>query len=208
MALQTTVKISNVTNLSDARYCAGMGVDMLGFSMDTDSEEYVSPEKLAEIRSWVAGVHIVGETASLDALAIEQLVKTYEPDVLQVEEVGLLPYVQTFDKPIIVKIDLAQLTIDQLEALMTTSHPGQVDYFLLESRGNVSLDDELKDVMRQLTTRYRVLLGVGVSADNVHALLAELPIQGIALTGGDEISPGNKDFGELMDILESLETDD
>ena len=26
MALQTIVKISNVTNLSDARYCAGMGV--------------------------------------------------------------------------------------------------------------------------------------------------------------------------------------
>jgi phosphoribosylanthranilate isomerase len=31
MPLKTFVKVGCITNLSDARYCAGMGVDMLGF---------------------------------------------------------------------------------------------------------------------------------------------------------------------------------
>ena len=75
MALKTLVKISNVTNLSDARYCAGMGVDMLGFSMDADSPDYIEPKKFAEIRGWVAGVQIVGETQSTDPDVIEQLLE-------------------------------------------------------------------------------------------------------------------------------------
>ena len=80
MSLKTIVKISNVTNLSDARYCAGMGVDMLGFSMDADSPNYIDPKKFGEIRGWVAGVQIVGETTATDPDVIEQLLDTYQPD--------------------------------------------------------------------------------------------------------------------------------
>ena len=43
--LSTIVKISQVTNLSDAGYCAGMGVEMIGFMIDEDSESYVSAQK-------------------------------------------------------------------------------------------------------------------------------------------------------------------
>ena len=60
--LRTKVKISAVTNLSDARYCAGMGVEWIGFSMDT-----VPAEKYGEIRGWLAGVQVVGETDAPDA---------------------------------------------------------------------------------------------------------------------------------------------
>ncbi|GAB3270617.1 hypothetical protein GCM10027347_41410 [Larkinella harenae] len=208
MALETIVKISNVTNLSDARYCAGMGVDLLGFSMDGSSNQYVAPEKFKEIRSWVAGLHIVGETNSIDAVEIEQLLELYRPDVLQIEEPALLPYLSTFDCRIILKTDLSLVTLDQLEAVFASVSSDQVDYYLLESKGAVNLDDELKAVLQRLATRYPVLLGFGFSADSVHALLADIPVQGIALTGGDEERPGSRDFGELMDILEAIETDD
>ncbi|GAB3336443.1 hypothetical protein GCM10027299_46510 [Larkinella ripae] len=208
MALSTIVKISNVTNLSDARYCAGMGVDLLGFSMDEGSEQYVAPDKFKEIRSWVTGLHIVGETASMDAIEIEQLVELYQPDVLQIEESALLPYLSTFDCRIILKADLSLMTLDQLETFFSSIQSDQVDYYLLESKGAVNLDDELKTVLQHLAARYPVLLGIGFAADSIHDLLAELPIQGIALTGGDEDRPGSRDFGELMDILEILETDD
>jgi phosphoribosylanthranilate isomerase len=208
MALKTTVKVSNVTNLSDARYCAGMGVDLLGFSMDESSAQYVSPEKFKEIRSWVAGLHIVGETASSDVLEIEKLLELYQPDVLQIEESALLPYISTFDCRVILKADLSLMTLDQLEAFFSAIHSDQVDYFLLESKGAVKLDVELKTVLQQLATRYPILLGIGFTPQSIHDLLAELPIQGIALKGGDEDRPGSREFGELMDILEAIETDD
>ncbi|MGA0556500.1 N-(5'-phosphoribosyl)anthranilate isomerase [Larkinella sp. VNQ87] len=208
MALSTIVKISNVTNLSDARYCAGMGVDLLGFSMDQDAGQYVAPEKFKEIRSWVAGLHIVGETASTDPQEIERLLSLYEPDVLQLEEPALLPYLTGFDGRIILKADLALMTLDELDAYFASVHSDRVDYYLLESNVAIHLDDDLKTVLQRLATRYPILLGIGFSTDSVQEVLAELPIQGIALTGGDEDRPGWREFGDLMDILEALETDD
>lgn len=207
MALKTIVKISNVTNLSDARYCAGMGVDMLGFSMDEQSPEYVDPKKLAEIRSWVAGVRIVGETTSTDLTQLEQLLDQYQPDVLQITESALLPYVSTFDKPVILALDLSLLSLEQLEALASTPVAG-ADFLLLESRAALHLDSDLSAKINQLANRHPVLLGAGFTASSVDALLSTLPVQGIALQGGDEERPGNKEFGELMDILEVLETDE
>ena len=206
MALKTLVKISNVTNLSDARYCAGMGVDMLGFSMDADSPDYVEPAKFTEMRSWVAGVQIVGETTSTDPDVIEQLLDTYQPDLLQVNEAALLPYLSTFGKPVILRVNLVQLTLDQLNTLFQTGSAG-AEYVLLESNGPLHVDDDLKTVLQRLTGRHPILLGTGISVTNIHELLADLPVRGIALSGGNEERPGNKEFGELMDILEAIETE-
>lgn len=206
MALKTLVKISNVTNLSDARYCAGMGVDMLGFSMDPDSPDYVEPAKFNEMRSWVAGVQIVGETTLTDPEVIEQLLDTYQPDLLQVNEAALLPYLSTFGKPIILRVNLLQLTLDQLDTLFQTGSAG-AEYVLLESNGPLHIDDDLRTTLQRLAVRHPILLGTGISTTNVHELLADLPVQGIALSGGNEERPGNKEFGELMDILEAIETE-
>ncbi len=204
MALKTLVKISNVTNLSDARYCAGMGVDLLGFSMDADSPDYIDPQKFGEIQSWVAGVQIVGETTATDPEVIEQLLDQYQPDLLQVDEAALLPYLGTFGNPLILRADLSQLTLDQLDTLFLTGSAG-AEYVLLESPSPLHFDDDLKQTLHRLASRYPILLGAGISATNVLDLLTELPVRGIALRGGNEERPGSKDFGELMDILEVIE---
>lgn len=206
MALQTIVKISNVTNLSDARYCAGMGVDLLGFSMDSTSPDYIDPARFSEIRGWVAGVHIVGETSSVDPEQIEQLLTDYQPDVLQVDEAALLPYLSTMGKPLMLRVDLAGMSLEQLDAVAGTALPG-IDYLLLESQSVIHLDDELKAALTQIAGRHPVLLGIGFEATSIQTVLAELPVAGIALTGGNEERPGSRDFGALMDILEVLEVD-
>ena len=61
MALKTTVKVSKVNNLSDARYCAGMGVNQLGFNIEPDHENYTDPKSFKELADWVSGVEFVGE---------------------------------------------------------------------------------------------------------------------------------------------------
>src|SRR5882762_4050125 len=48
--LITKVKVGQVTNLSEARYCAGMGVDFLSFPISS-----VDPKTYQEITGWVAG---------------------------------------------------------------------------------------------------------------------------------------------------------
>lgn len=204
--LSTLVKISNVTNLSDARYCAGMGVDMLGFSMDEASPDYVDPARFTEIRNWLAGVQIVGETAETDLSQIQQLLNTYQPDLLQVDEVALLPALSTLGKPLLLRLNLADYTLEQLDALVD-ANPTNADYILLESAAPLHLDDDLKTSIGRLASRHAVLLGTGISAETIHEQLTELPIKGIALTGGPEDRPGSRDFGELMDILEALDSE-
>ena len=48
--LITKVKVGQVTNLSEARYCAGMGVDFLSFPIVS-----IDPKTYQEITGWVAG---------------------------------------------------------------------------------------------------------------------------------------------------------
>src|SRR4051812_19134719 len=84
MPLKTVVKVGNISNLSDARYCAGMGVDMLGFRVLEKQENFISPRLFQEIRGWVSGPKVVAEVYGLESP--EQLlaiVSNYAPDYFE-----------------------------------------------------------------------------------------------------------------------------
>ena len=61
MALRTFVKINGITNLTDARYCSGMYVDLLGFTFEEGADRLVSTTTFKEISGWVSGVDFVAE---------------------------------------------------------------------------------------------------------------------------------------------------
>ena len=54
------LKICGITNLEDARYCAGAGADFLGFIQHPASPRYVEPGTAREIIEWVYGSRPVG----------------------------------------------------------------------------------------------------------------------------------------------------
>jgi len=106
MTLRTLVKISAVTNLSDARYCAGMGVEMMGFNIDPNSPKFISSEKFKEISGWVAGVKFVGEYHSKEPFDIHSAIEEYGLDLVEVnvhypgfhEVVPNIPVIAHFDE--------------------------------------------------------------------------------------------------------------
>lgn len=204
--LRTLVKISNVTNLSDARYCAGMGVEWLGFSMDS-----LPVERFQEIRGWVAGVHIVGETAETDAGRIAELVQLYQPDAVQVGAPEVVSGLAVLGLPVLLRVDVAQTGVFGLESHTRAALVSRSTTVVLENSDEFArLDDDTRRAVDALSFHHDVLLGFGLTEGNVLEVLEELPhLKGIALdAGGDELRPGFKDFGELMDLLERLETDD
>jgi phosphoribosylanthranilate isomerase len=200
MALQTLVKVGNITNLSDARYCAGMGVELVGFVMDKFSDDYMPAEKLKEIQSWLAGVQIVGETQSSDYDEIATLLQTYEIDLLQISDPALLPNITALGKPIILKLESDSAYIENYLKLYNSF----VTYFLIEGQ---ELTDFFLYHLKEYAFDNPVILGFGITADNVQQVLKETPIKGIALKGSHEIRPGYKDYDELSEILEQLEVD-
>lgn len=205
MALSTFVKISGVTNLSDARYCAGMGVDMIGFPLDPDNEKYVNPEKYQEIVNWLSGVQFVGEFNHSDLNTVESIFRDYPVDYLQISDPSYIGFLQSLNAPPL----LLRLTLDDLrknpEAF--ADHIPDIEYFLIEGEDE-SFDETTWAVVQKFSEKHPVLLGCGIQAANVHELLQKASLRGIALQGGEEIKPGLRDFDELADILETLEIDD
>lgn len=200
MALKTLVKVSNITNLSDARYCAGMGVEMIGFVMDKHSADYISPDKMKEIKSWVAGVLTVGETQSGDYEEVKTLVQDYEIDILQIADASLLPQISDLGKPIILKLDFDSAYFeDYLER-----YNQFVEFFLVD--GGV-LSDFARYTLKEYAFNYPIVLDFGITAENINDLLDEMHLKGIALKGTNELHPGSKDYDDLRGILENIEID-
>lgn len=204
--LTRTVKISNVTNLSDARYCAGMGVEMLGFSIDEDSPNYISPKKFEDICSWLAGVTLVAETAQTNPEAILESLSKYPVHTVQVESPGLLSYLRSeLSLPLILRISVDLYEADEISSILSR-YEGDVSHFLLESDQDAELSEQWMQVLGALGEEYPILIGFGLDNEFTVAALTELfPHIGIALRGSEEIRPGYKDFGSMMDILEALE---
>ncbi len=207
--LTTIVKISNVTNLSDARYCAGMGVEMLGFTIDADHPNFVTPARFREIRSWVSGIQIIGETQSGDPETILNTLKDYPVDALEISSPDLLPYLRTeLECPLLLRFDIDGHSPEDFTDILE-NYREYLAYFVMESTQDQPLTDEWLRLLRQLPPQSPVLLGFGLNdPEALKALMETVPVRGIALKGSAEIRPGYKDYGRLMDILEALEETD
>jgi phosphoribosylanthranilate isomerase len=204
MPLKCFVKVGNITNLSDARYCAGMGVDLLGFPVEEAMPGYVRPEAYQAIAGWIAGVQFVGEITDADNVNLTQLLQNYQLDWLQVSHTsdwqGLLHY----QLPLICRVDwLAIGSASQFFAVYGQVAP-HVSWFLLEAEYE-SMTDSTLSAIREIAEQYPVLLGFGIEPNTVGAAIGQTGAKGIALKGSEEIRPGYKDFGALADILEVLE---
>ncbi len=198
MALKAVVKISGVTNLSDARYCAGMGVEMVGFDLRPDSSEYINPLKFQEITGWIAGVKLVGEVHGLAEDSIrEQLVK-YPLDYLEIDDLSLVGPLQNTGIPLIVKVDS---NCDPEKVLAECKSNAHIVYVLLEAD-----PDADRAIVSQLAA-LPLLVGYQVSTTQAIELMETTETKGIALKGSNEIKPGFKDYDELSEILEALEED-
>lgn len=201
MALQSLVKISSVNNLSDARYAAGMGVEMLGFDLDPVSDNFISPEQFNAITSWVSGVKLVGELGSGFQSFSHPPSDQYKLDYIQVDATVELSLIPEFHLPLIIKISQPDQSVIS-ETLEKFAQP--TAWFLLEPDNPMS--NELLEWCSLQAAEYPIILGSNISVENVQQLLRS-GFRGISLRGGHEIRPGYKDFDELADILEVLEVD-
>lgn len=196
MALKTFVKISGVNNLSDARYCAGMGVNQIGFNIEENHPNYTDPQSFKELSDWVSGVDFVGEIESVEAAGrVAEIIENYELQALQVSSIELIQEALNTGKEVIFysnSVEKAQQVISEFGSSLS--------YILLES------DDEAS--VAELSKSADIVIASGFDADNLDEVLNTVKPKGIALKGGDEIRPGFKDFDEMADILEALDADE
>jgi phosphoribosylanthranilate isomerase len=204
MSLNTFVYIRDVDNLSDARYCAGMGVDMIGFRLDPGHENYLDTSKFKEISDWISGVKIVGEFGTLTSEELKDILTQYKLDYILTSDISQLDDYKKLDFPLIVKLDVEAIT-DELTTELNF-RTGSFDYLLIDS-SDKTISENHKEVISQIASQHPVLLGYGFNEHDASELVTALGTEGISMTGSSEIRPGFKDYDQLADILESLEVD-
>jgi len=184
MALKTFVKVGSITNLTEARYCAGMGVDLLGFQTVEGQPCYVAPKAFQEIRGWVAGPQVVAEIYGVTSIdELNEIRTNYLPDYL---EMGLKEFFilnGQIDLPFI----LTLLPDEQIPDFATPA------YVIRSQQDQANYNGSLVSVATTL---------------QAEAVLESSSSKGLVLLGSSEIKPGLKEYNELSEILEMLETDD
>ena len=193
MALRTFVLVSGVNNLSDARYCAGMEVNQLGFNVEPEHPNYTDPEKFREIADWISGVELVAELTASDTNM--EFLTVYDVQAIRIEHANQLSTALNTGYPVI-------FTTSDIEsarqAWWQSDH--QLAYVLYTG---------MPEVAAQLVCEMPVVLTKGITAETVnHQLDNNISLKGIGLQGGNEIRPGFRNFDTLADILEAVEIDD
>ncbi|HLT82527.1 MAG TPA: hypothetical protein VKZ86_15980 [Cyclobacteriaceae bacterium] len=190
MMLKTQVKVGNISNLSDARYCAGMGVDMLGFAVIPGHEGYVPEPLYQDLRGWISGPAIVAELYGITPeMNLQAILQAYQPDLVEVfpDDLHLL---ENLDGPEIIVAIRGGQDIDIIRSAQ-------------KSIRYVIVDHEHKELIASLRPEFEVLLTVD-PAQEVSPLLEQWDITGIALKGTAEERPGYKDYDSIARVLEEL----
>lgn len=206
MALRTFVKINGITNLTDARYCSGMYVDLLGFTFEEGADRLVSVTTFKEISGWVSGVDFVAEFEWASSEDIQNnLAKCNEIKWLEHKSIKTLLEFREKGFNLIYKCSLEELA-ELGQELLDELANSEIIIHVSDLKSSLSEEDEHK--LKELGIKQKIILGIGLNASNIERLINDLNLFGISMTGGNEIKPGLMDFNELADILEVLEVED
>ncbi len=201
------VKVSEVTNLSDARYCAGMGVEMISFVLDENHPKFLQMEKILEITNWVSGIKVVGEFSGTSVKNINYLAEQLNLDLVQLDAASFHEEKpEKIKLPVILKIPFE--TLEVLHKIQKAEHNSSDIAYLqlvLESKEQLYQNlSQLKEVVHQSPT---ILDIPSISKEDILEIIDILHPAGINLQGGSEDKPGMRDFSDLSELLEMLEED-
>ncbi|MFD1872890.1 hypothetical protein [Hymenobacter bucti] len=204
--LALPVLVRGINNLSDARYCAGMGAQGLIFTLDASLPGAVDAATARELAGWVAGVDLIGEFGHVAGAEINRLV----------EECGLTGVLLRLDParqawpqglavPALIEVP-ASLLINQEHyaaaiADLTAALPVGFAFFTTAPQPYPADYAYWHQLARQAP------LWLAGPPDPTQAAETAQYVHpaGLILEGGDEIKPGLRDFTELEAVFEALE---
>lgn len=205
MNLRTFVKVGSITNLSDARFCAGFGVDLLGFDINPASPDYISIDEANEIMGWVAGPAFVAQFGNMSV-----------DEIIKLQEENNFPYIEV-DNYEAAKALLARGYKLILRHMVSKNEDLDQLHSMLNNELNFShliVDCEhpemIPEIEKALESKENIsrLKAYDVELSQLDHIIQVQPYNGIELKGSHEEKPGFKEYDDLADILEALEVED
>lgn len=192
--LTIEVKVSGISNLAEARYCAGMGVQFVGYNLDTASEKALSITAIKEIQGWITGTEPVLELGTSGIFTSNDW--DHADDLILDVPFSRISEFSTRKK---LFIRLKEWNTETIAAI-STNHV-LISPEINETNAGVILDSILKH------TSHTVFISWRGSAEKLKEILQTYPIAGIELKGA-ESQAGIFEAHDLADVIELLEADE
>ncbi len=185
------IKVSDISSLTDARYCAGMGVQYLSICFDESGNTRLDPTSFLAIRAWIEGVEWMGEFSGNDPGILREIADAWQLNTWIVE-------------------DPALRTVPELNDLQFITSVSDSN---CENRESESLEIEIRSEEKNDTVLIKAGMDSGQmrilknpkSAIEIVQLHQQFPDLIFNLNSGEEERPGWMDLSHLQDILEELE---
>ena len=190
--------IRGINNLSDARYCAGMGADKLTFILDPALPGHLDTKTVKELAGWIAGVELIGEFDQLNAASINAIAADCALDAVLLRSPRTAEELAEIAPP--VYIELAADT-----AALAQPLPSSLLGVVVELPENTTA--EMRAALQATASRQPLWLGPGLLPERARDLASQLPLAGLSFPSGDEVKPGLRDFDQLEAVFEALEVD-
>lgn len=190
--------IRGINNLSDARYCAGMGADKLTFILDPALPGHLDTKTVKELAGWIAGVELIGEFNKLSASEINTIAADCALDAVLLRSPRTIDELAEIAPP--VYLELAADTAFQFQSL-----PNSLQGLIVELPETISA--ETLEELREMASQRPLWLGPGLLPERARNLANQLPLAGLSFPSGDEVKPGLRDFDQLEAVFEALEVE-
>lgn len=184
------LKISSITNLTDARFFSAIGANYLGFCFDVLNENNISIVKAKEIINWLHEPVIIGEFGNhqtkeeIQFIAEEMNLNEIQVPFLHTEKDEL-----SFEK---------FLEVDNIKSIDNSQW--SMDYFVFKMDEN-NMDNS---ALKNLISNHKVFIETDFTKDNIKAIVEHLNPYGIQITCKKETKPGFSFVDEYAEILEII----
>ena len=199
MSLKYFVKVGNVNNLSDARYCSAMGVNQLGFKLRDFGNNDSIIDNIKEIIGWINGVDIVAEFDNNDVEFINSIIKMKLFDFIQLNHKIHINDINIDPKKIIISInhnaEFNEFFIDDFIKKFS-----EISYLIIE---NVELFTS--NQLYKFANNFKILINPSLNFIKNEDLINKYSLLGFNLFGSEEIKAGFKDYNSISDTLDLIQ---
>ncbi|MBF9238950.1 hypothetical protein I2I05_16225 [Hymenobacter sp. BT683] len=190
--------IRGINNLSDARYCAGMGADKLTFVLDPALPGHLDTKAVKELAGWIAGVELIGEFDQLRAAEINAIAADCALDAVLLRQPRSVQELEEIAPPVYLELAAGSLAT---AAYLPDSPVGIVVEL------TIPLTSETLAGLREIASQRPLWVGPSLDPALARELIILLPLAGLTFPSGDEVKPGLRDFDQLEAVFEALEID-
>jgi phosphoribosylanthranilate isomerase len=190
------VKICGITRRDDALCAVDAGADMLGFIFVPSSRRYLSPDEVADIVSSVPGeILTVGVFVNAARAMLLDVVRRSGVKAVQLH--GDEPPSETEGLPVrVLKAHRVKPDFDPAGLRRYHVDAHVLDTFVAGVHGGTGQVFDWR-IARAAAAQAKVILGGGLTPENVADAIAQAGPAGVDVSSGVEIEPGIKDHEKI-----------